>query len=67
MLPVEQVLALQSWPVLKRVLREFREQEVFRLFDEMMARMAERNAHFTEEEVSADVREATREVCEGRA
>ena len=43
------------------------EREIVEGFNRVMARMAEQNAHFTEEEVDADVREAVREVREARS
>ena len=43
-------------------MQRFQESRTLARFDELLARMAERNAHYTEDEVAQDVAEARAEL-----
>lgn len=43
-------------------LQRLQNNELWREVDDLMERMAQRNSHFTDEEIAADIEEAIREV-----
>jgi prevent-host-death family protein len=53
--------ALISYDTFLRLM-EWQEKEIYSRYDRLAARVAEQNARYSEEEISADVKEAIKEV-----